>query len=168
MEEIRQMLLRTSSEIRRLSYRLHPTLLSDLGLEPALDLYLKGVTNHSNLKIDFRMVGFDHRLEPNMETVLYRFSQETLNNTIKHSQAKYFRLSIIKSYPKIIFLAEDDGIGFDGRIGSSGKRSLGLLGMRERTSLLEGTFQLKSHQGEGTKIRIEIPLKEPQEYGTTH
>ena len=168
VEEIRQMLLRTSSEIRRLSYRLHPTLLSDLGLEPALDLYLKGVTSHSHLKIDFRMVGFDHRLEPNMETVLYRFSQETLNNTIKHSQAEHFRLSIIKSYPKIIFLAEDDGIGFDGRIGGNGKRSLGLLGMRERTSLLEGTFQLKSHQGEGTKIRIEIPLKEPQEYGTTH
>ena len=53
VEEIRQMLLRTSSEIRRLSYRLHPTLLSDLGLEPALDLYLKGVTAHSKLKIRF-------------------------------------------------------------------------------------------------------------------
>jgi PAS domain S-box-containing protein len=168
VEEIRQMLLRTSSEIRRLSYRLHPTLLSDLGLEPALDLYLKGVTAHSKLKIDFRMVGFDHRLDPNMETVLYRFTQETLNNAIKHSQAEHFRLSIIKSYPKIIFLAEDDGIGFDGQIVGSGKRSLGLLGIRERTSLLEGTFQLKSHRGEGTKIRIEIPLKEPQEYGTTH
>lgn len=168
VEEIRQMLLRTSSEIRRLSYRLHPTLLSDLGLEPALDLYLKGVTNHTDLKVDFRMVGFDHRLDPNMETVLYRFSQETLNNTLKHAQAENFRLSIIKSYPKIIFLAEDDGIGFDGQIVGGGKRSLGLLGIRERASLLEGTFQLKSIKGEGTKIRIEIPLKEQQEYGATH
>lgn len=168
VEEIRQMLLRTSSEIRRLSYHLHPTLLSDLGLEPALDLYLKSVSNHSNLGIDFRMVGFDHRLDPDVETVLYRFSQEALNNTLKHSQAKNFHLSIIKSYPKIIFLAEDDGIGFHGQIGQGGKRSLGLLGMRERTSLLEGTFQLKSRKGEGTKIRIEIPLREPQGYGTTH
>lgn len=168
VEEIRQMLLRTSSEIRRLSYRLHPTLLSDLGLEPALDLYLKGVSPHSHLKIDFRMVGFDHRLDPNLETVLYRFSQETLNNAIKHSQAEHFRLSIIRSYPKIIFLAEDDGIGFDGQIVGSRKRSLGLLGIRERTSLLEGTFQLKSQKGEGTKIRIEIPLREPQGHETTH
>jgi PAS domain S-box-containing protein len=168
VEEIRQVLQRTSREIRNLSYRLHPTLLSDLGLEPALNLYLKGVSSHSNLKIEFRMVGFDHRLDPNTETVLYRFSQETLNNTLKHSQAENFRLSIIKSYPKIIFLAEDDGVGFDGQIRGSGKRNLGLLGLRERTSLLEGTFQLKSQEGEGTKIRIEIPLKEHQEYGGTH
>ncbi|MBA4393571.1 MAG: hypothetical protein C0407_08465 [Desulfobacca sp.] len=168
VQEIRKMLLATSSEIRRLSFHLHPTLLSDLGLEPALDLYLKGVTNHSKLSIDFRMVGFDRRLDPDVETVLYRFCQEALNNTLKHSMARHFRLSIIKSYPKIIFLAEDDGIGFSGQIGGSRKRSLGLLGMRERTSLLEGTFQLKSQKGEGTKIRIEIPLREPQGYETTH
>lgn len=168
VEEIRKMLLATSSEIRRLSFRLHPTLLSDLGLEPALDLYLKGVTNHTNLTIFFRMVGFDRRLDPDIETVLYRFSQEALNNTLKHAQADRFSLSIIKSYPKIIFLAEDDGVGFNGQIGGRGKRSLGLLGMRERTSLLEGTFQLKSRKGEGTKIRIEIPLREPQGYEFTN
>ena len=74
ISEIRKMLVRTSSEIRRLSYRLHPTLLSDLGLRPALDLYLKEVAAHSKLNIDFRMVGFDRRLDPDLETVLYRFS----------------------------------------------------------------------------------------------
>jgi len=167
VQEIRKMLLATSSEIRRLSVRLHPTLLSDLGLEPALDLYLKGVTSHSPLLINFRMVGFDRRLDPDIETVLYRFSQEALNNTLKHAQARHFSLSIIKSYPKIIFLAEDDGVGFNGQIGR-GNTCLGLLGMRERTSLLEGNFQLKSRKGEGTKIRIEIPLKESQDYGFTH
>jgi PAS domain S-box-containing protein len=157
--DIRKMLMRTSSEIRELSYRLHPTLLSDLGLAPALDLYLKEVTERSKLKIDFRMVGFDHRLPPEMETVLYRFSQEALTNTLRHSRAEHFKLSIIKSYPKIIFVAEDDGIGFDGQIGQ-GQRSLGLLGMRERTSLLEGTFQIKKRSEGGTRIRIEIPIQE--------
>jgi signal transduction histidine kinase len=157
--DIRKMLMRTSSEIRELSYRLHPTLLSDLGLAPALDLYLKEVTERSKLKIDFRMVGFDRRLPPEMETVLYRFSQEALTNTLRHSRAENFRLSIIKSYPKIIFVAEDDGIGFDGQIGQ-GQRSLGLLGMRERTSLLEGTFQIKKRSEGGTRIRIEIPIQE--------
>ncbi|HHC25414.1 MAG TPA: sensor histidine kinase [Desulfobacterales bacterium] len=162
IRDIRNMIGRTSSEIRRLSYRLHPTLLSDLGLEPALNLYFKEISHHSGLEIDFHIVGFDHRLTPEMETVFYRFSQESLTNTLNHSGAENFRLSLIKSYPKIIFLAEDDGVGFDGKVSRKDKQSLGLLGMRERVSLLGGTFQLRSKLGEGTRIRIEIPLDEEE------
>lgn len=168
IEETRCMLTRTAAEIRRLSYRLHPTLLSDLGLEPALELYLKEMARNSNLDMEFRMVGFDTRLPLELETVLYRFSQEALTNTLRHAKARCFRLSIIKSYPKIIFSAEDDGTGFDGRISAGDKRSLGLLGMRERASMLGGTFQLRTAPGEGTRIRIEIPLEEGQGYGRAH
>ena len=160
IDEIRLMIKRTSSEIRRLSYHLHPTLLVDLGLEPALNLYFKEIGNHSNLDIEFNMVGFDLRLDPYMETVLYRLCQETLTNALKHSGAETFGLSIIKSYPKIIFQAEDDGIGFDTQIVGKDKRSLGIIGMRERASLLGGTFQLRSSPGRGTRIRIEIPFRE--------
>jgi PAS domain S-box-containing protein len=162
ISEIRIMITRTASEIRRLSYRLHPTLLIDLGLEPALKLYFREIDNHSDLDIDFSMVGFDHRLNVDIETVFYRFSQEALTNTLKHSGAETFRLSIIKGYPRIIFLAEDDGAGFDPQIAGRDRRSLGLLGMRERTSLLGGTFQLRSRPGQGTRIRIEIPLPEDE------
>ena len=160
MSEIRRMLLRTSSEIRRLSYRLHPTLLSDLGLEPALNLFLTDVRRHCGLSIESHFVGFDSRLDPDTETVLYRFSQEALTNTIKHAQAERFKLSIIKSYPKIIFLAEDDGVGFDTATVSRGKMSLGLLGMRERVLLMGGKFLLKTKPGTGVRIRIEIPYSE--------
>jgi signal transduction histidine kinase len=168
IQEIREMVVRTSSEIRRLSYSLHPTLLSDLGLEPALDLYIEEVKNRSTLDIEFHMVGFDQRLDVDTETVLYRFSQEALTNTLKHSGASHFRLSIIKSYPKIIFLAEDDGVGFDGQIRGSDERSLGLLGMRERASLLGGTFQVHGRPEKGTRIRIEIPLAETRKDAATH
>ena len=106
------------------------------------------------------MVGFDQRLEPDMETVFYRFCQEALTNTLKHSGAETFVLSIIKSYPMIIFQAEDDGIGFDTRIVGKDKRSLGIIGMRERATLLGGTFQMRSLPGDGTRIRIEIPVPE--------
>jgi signal transduction histidine kinase len=163
LKEIRKMLLRTSSEIRHLSYKLHPTLLSDLGLEPALKLYFKEIQDHSSLEIHFNMIGFEKRMDKDLETALYRFSQETLTNTLKHSGAETFSCKIIKSYPKLIFTAEDDGIGFDGKIENQDKRSLGLIGMRERTLLLGGTFQLRGRPGEGTRIRIEIPL--PQEQG---
>jgi signal transduction histidine kinase len=154
--------------MRRLSYRLHPTLLSDLGLEPALELYFKEVKNHSGMEIEFHMVGFDQRLDADVETVLYRFSQEALTNTLKHANAQHFRLSIIKSYPNIIFLAEDDGIGFDSRIVRTNQMSLGLLGMRERASMLGGTLQLRTKPSEGTRIRVEIPLTEAHCYGKTH
>ncbi len=163
LKDIRKMLVRTSSEIRRLSYKLHPTLLSDLGLEPALKLYFNEIRDHSNLDIHFNMIGFDKRMDKDLETALYRFSQEALTNTLKHSGAETFNCKIIKSYPKLIFTAEDDGIGFDGKIENQDKRSLGLIGMRERTLLLGGTFQLKGRPGEGVRIRIEIPLPEEQE-----
>ena len=163
--EIIKMVRRTSSEIRHLSYHLHPTLLSDLGLEPALELYFKEIKNHTGLNVEFSIVGFDRRLDVDMETVFYRFSQEALTNALKHSGSDNFRLSIIKSYPKIIFRAEDDGIGFDTQIIGKDQRSLGLLGMRERTSLLGGTFQLRSKPGEGTRIRIEVPFAESLSHG---
>ncbi|MBR9982251.1 MAG: PAS domain S-box protein [Desulfatitalea sp.] len=160
ISEIRMMVQRTSAEIRQMSYRLHPTLLSDLGLEPALKLYLNEIQKHSNLDINFQIIGFDRRIGTDMETVLYRFSQEALTNTIKHSGAEHFTLSVIKSFPHIIFLAEDDGIGFDAKIIGRDHRSLGLLGMRERASLLNGSFLLRSSKGGGTRIRIELPLDE--------
>ena len=163
LKDIRKMLVRTSSEIRRLSYKLHPTLLIDLGLEPALKLYFKEIQEHSNLDIHFNMIGFDKRMDRDVETALYRFSQEALTNTLKHSGAETFNCKIIKSYPNLIFTAEDDGVGFDGRIENQDKRSLGLIGMRERTLLLGGNFQLKGKPGEGVRIRIEIPLVEGQE-----
>jgi len=160
IDEIRKMINRTSSEIRRLSFHLHPTLLIDLGLEPALSRYFSDIAKHSGLEIDFSMVGFDERLDRDIETVLYRFSQEAMTNTLKHSGAENFRLAMIKSYPQIIFLAEDDGIGFNAQIIGRDQQSLGLLGMRERAALLGGKFQLRSSPGEGTRIRIEIPFSE--------
>ena len=158
--DVKKQINRTYQGMRRLSYKLHPPLLSDLGLEPALDSYLTRIAKHSELKIDFKMVGFEERFDLEIETVLYRLSQEALTNTLKHARAKHFRLSIIKSYPHIIFAAEDDGIGFDSGGYTRDKDSLGLLSMRERASMLGGDFSLRSSRGKGTRIRIGIPLPE--------
>ena len=151
---------RTYQEMRRISYRLHPALLSDLGLEPALDSYLANIVRHGELNIDFKMVGFEERVDPDTETVLYRLSQEALTNTLKHAQAKNFKLSIIKSYPNIIFLAEDDGRGFDLNELDDRKSALGLLSMRERAAMLGGNLAVRTAPGKGTRIRIEISIKD--------
>jgi PAS domain S-box-containing protein len=158
--DIKKQINRTYQEMRRTSHRLHPALLSDLGLEPALESCLTRISKHSRLEIDFKMVGFGERLDPEVETVLYRISQEAINNTLKHSRARHFKLSIIRSYPNIIFLAEDDGVGFDSNRFEHNQQALGLLGMRERASMLGGSFSLRASKGKGTRIRIEIPIKE--------
>ncbi len=158
--DVKKQINRTYQEVRRMSYSLHPVLLTDLGLEPALESYLSSVSKHSGLDIDFKMVGFEDRVDPAIETVLYRLSQEALTNALKHSRAKHFRLSIIKGYPQIIFLAEDDGIGFVSNEFDKTKHGLGLLSMKERAAMLGGKFSLRSSPGEGTRIRIEIPITE--------
>ena len=160
ISDVKKQINQTHQEMRRISYRLHPALLSDLGLEPALDSYLRSISKHSGLEVDFRMVGFEGRVDPEIEIVLYRLSQEALTNTLKHSRAKHFKLSIIKGYPQIIFLAEDDGIGFVSGGLDQPKHALGLLSMRERAAMLGGNFSLRTSTGEGTRIRIEIPIRD--------
>ena len=160
INDVKKQINHTYQDIRRLSYTLHPALLSDLGLEPALDSYMTGIAKHTEMNIDFKMVGFKERLNPEIETVLYRLSQEALTNTLKHSGAKHFKLSIIKSYPHIIFAAKDDGVGFDSSEFIKHKDTLGLLSMRERASMLGGSFSLRASKGKGTHIRIKIPLNE--------
>ncbi len=158
--EIKNQLNRTYQEMRRISHRLHPALLSDLGLEPALDAYLANISKHCDIEIHFRMVGFEDRIDPDLETLLYRLSQEALTNTLKHADARNFHLSIIRSYPNIIFLAEDDGIGFDPAKIDRHKHALGLLSMRERAAIADGKFSLRTAPGAGTRIRIEISIRE--------
>ena len=83
-----------------------------------------------------------------------------MTNTLKYSEAENFKLSIVKSYPHIIFLAEDDGVGFDPNKIDNRRHGLGVLGMRERVALMGGSFSIRSSNAEGTRIRIEIPVKE--------
>jgi len=156
---LKQQINHTYLEMRRISHLLHPALLTDLGLEPALDSYLSQMAKQSKLEIDFKMVGFTGRVCPDIETVLYRFSQEALSNTIKYAKASFFKLSIIRGYPLIIFIAEDDGSGFDPGAKNRKRPSLGLLSMRERTEILGGKFFLRTQIGAGTRIRIEIPVR---------
>ena len=160
IRDVKKQINQTYHEMRRLSHRLHPALLTDMGLEPALGAYLSGVAEYCPLKINFKMIGFSNRLAPDIESVLYRLSQEALTNTLKHSKSNTFNLSIIKGYPNIIFLAIDNGKGFDPIEFDENKQTLGLLSMRERAAMLGGTFHLSSAKGKGTKIRIEIPVKE--------
>lgn len=160
--EVKEQIATTYEGMRVLSHGLHPSILSDLGLEPALRSHLEHVSAHCDLKIDFKMIGFTDRIDSNIETVLYRCAQEALTNVLRHAKATRFRLSIIKSFPHIIFKAEDNGIGFDiDLVEKNNKRqNLGLLSMRERVAMLGGSFSLRTSPGGGTLVSIKIQVPE--------
>ena len=105
----------------------------------------------------------DLRIDPDIEINLYRLFQEALNNIKKHADAQHVIIRLVASYPKIILGIEDDGRGFDveGRLlKASREKRMGLGSMEERVSLLNGNLRIRSRLLEGTKIRIEIPLRE--------
>ncbi len=162
LSEVKEQITNTYEGMRVLSHRLHPSILSDLGLEPALRSHLENVSEHSDLEIDFKMIGFTGRIDSKIETVLYRCAQEALTNVLRHAQASSFRLSIIKSYPHIIFKAEDNGVGFDPDYlnTDNNRQSIGLLSMRERVAMLGGSFSLHASPGGGTQVYIKIQVPE--------
>ncbi len=143
-------------KIRSISSDLRPDLLDDLGLVPTLRWNIEEYArNRPELQIDFQAVGARKRFPSDIELVLYRLFQESLNNVIKHSRATRFSVTLTYSHPKIIFILKDNGIGFDQNTDTDG---IGLLGMRERVVSVAGTIAIISGKGRGTTIRVELPV----------
>lgn len=147
-----------------LAVELRPTALDDIGVGPALSAYVARWSERTGIAADFKTVGLDgERLPPEVETAVYRVVQEALNNVAKHAEARRVSVIVARQDGELVTLVEDDGRGFDpDRAGSgSGRRSLGLLGMRERLGLVGGTLVIESGNGEGTVVQARVPLAGP-------
>jgi PAS domain S-box-containing protein len=151
-----------ADNIRKTTAHLRPDLLDHLGLVPTLEWYINDfAARRKEIEVNFQAVGFKKRLETQTEIVLYRILQECLNNISKHAQAKHVNIMLTYSYPKVIFIIKDDGIGYeqaeDGLPRDILKEGIGLLSMRERVASLKGTIDINSTPGRGTVIRVEFP-----------
>ncbi|CAG0983713.1 partial serine/threonine-protein kinase RsbW, partial [Gammaproteobacteria bacterium] len=134
----------------------------DLGLAPALQWYIRQYAQRVNLDVQLDISNLEERLPAHVETALYRIIQEALTNVTRHAQATTVHLRLQRSGATVIARIEDDGRGFDVQHvfnGSLPKQGIGLMGMRERATLLGGTFSLYSEPGHGTQVSIEIPLE---------
>jgi signal transduction histidine kinase len=137
--------------------------LDDLGLLPALQFFVEGVTARTGLHIDIDW-SIEGRLAPHVETALYRIMQEGTTNVIKHAAATHVQLQLRQDAQMVHALLQDDGIGFavEKEVNRNGPRGLGLLGIQERVEALSGTLQITSVPGQGTTLRITLPA-EPRE-----
>jgi signal transduction histidine kinase len=152
-------------DIRQLALGLRPSLLDDLGLAPAIEQVAADVQeNHYPLELTVDVDGVTgKRLPDTVETPVFRIFQEVLNNTVKHSSARRASVQVRLEGSRVVLRMTDDGRGFDaGRLGrlAPGSGQLGLLGMRERATLLGGTLVVDSQPSEGTKVTFAIPVKD--------
>src|SRR4029077_16452378 len=110
----------------------------------------------SDVRVDFHSALGDRRLPAEVETTLYRVVQESLTNIVKHANAHNVSVSIARRESTVAAVIEDDGAGFDRR--TVREEGVGLLGMRERLSLVDGRLEIESRPGAGTTIVAEVPL----------
>lgn len=155
--DLRQVASRTLDEVHDLSMRLRPRALDDLGLAAALERLASEWQARYKIPVDV-VIQLSERLPGDVETTLYRIAQETLTNIARHAKAKSASIMLEKHGDTVRVIVEDDGVGFDVNTNHS-ERHLGLMGMRERAELLNGSLTIESSPDQGTSIFIEIPLK---------
>jgi PAS domain S-box-containing protein len=162
LETLQEMGRRIDSEVNFLVWELRPTVLDDLGLVSAIESYFGEWSKHSGIPAEFHAGSFPRngRLDPVIETNLYRITQEALNNVYKHAKARNASIVIEVRKGELVLVIEDDGIGFetDGmdRVRESGG-GLGLIGMRERAAIIGGTVEIESAAGSGTTVFVRVP-----------
>ncbi len=147
--------------VHKLVYDLRPSVLDDLGLKSAIRWYADTRLGSQGVHLHFETSGEERRLFPQVETAVFRVAQEAITNIAKHAEAENVTVHLEFKESSLFLEIEDDGKGFDmekvTRLADKGM-GLGLLGMEERISLLQGTLSIESEPGFGTRITLEVPL----------
>jgi two-component system sensor histidine kinase UhpB len=167
LAETRALVKQTSQRISALALDLRPTLLDDLGLIPAIRWYVSRYGERVGIDVQMEVVDLEERLDPEVETTLYRVAQEALTNVARHADATEVRLRLERKASSVAALIEDNGRGFEAPelVENIFERGAGLVGMQERVALLGGNVTIESGRGEGTRLWVEIPLRQGEERG---
>ena len=153
---LRELVVATLRDVRRLAVELRPKVLDDFGLVPALERLTMEFAEQTGIAVDLEAGAISDRLPPEVETAIYRIVQESLTNVVKHSQAHRVSVLLTRSNGRIKAVIEDDGKGFDAQAGLGD--GIGLIGMRERIELLDGTLAVESTETSGTTVALEVPV----------
>lgn len=142
-------------ELRRIAMSLRPTVLDDLGLVPALEQLAEQTPAAERSAVSFHHSRLEERLDPSVETAVYRVVQEALTNAARHAGASTITVELRQQDGALSATIEDDGCGFNPE-----RRGLGLTGMRERAELIGGELAIASAPGDGTSVILRVPMVE--------
>lgn len=154
--ELRDLVVSTLQDVRRLAVELRPAALDDFGLVPAIERLRDTVEEQGGFSVDVHSAIGDERLPPETETALYRIVQEALINVLKHADATRVSVRLSQAEKSVTLVVQDDGKGFHPESVRDG--GLGLVGMQERVALLGGRLTVQSSEGGGTLLKAEVPL----------
>lgn len=158
---LKTMTMRAIDGLRQFVSDLRPSVLDDMGLVPALRWLVQEYRERARFDADFQVRGARERLSPQVETVLFRIAQEALNNATRHAHASRVCVHLEFKERAVTLVVEDNGRGFvaDEILGlKKERRAWGLLGMKERVSLVGGNLHVDSELGRGTRLTVDIPL----------
>jgi two-component system, NarL family, sensor histidine kinase UhpB len=154
VEEARGATLRTVEDVRRLAHRLRPVALDELGLAAALATLCTEMSHSTGLPIERDLPSDLPPLAPEVETVLYRVTQESLTNVVRHAGARSAEVSLtVAPDGDLVLSVRDDGDGMP----SAGAMNGGIRGMRERALLVGGELDVRSRRGAGTTVTLHLP-----------
>jgi signal transduction histidine kinase len=155
--ELRELVVSTLQDVRRLAVELRPAALDDFGLMPAIERLRDIVEEQGGPTVDVHSDLVDARLPKETETALYRIAQEAFTNVLKHAAASRVTVTLDRNDDTVTLVVHDDGKGFE--LASVRDGSLGLVGMRERVALLGGRLTIESSEGAGTMLKAEVPIR---------
>lgn len=142
-----------TSEIREISYRLKPKILSELGIAPAIKSLVEMINHKTSVKGTVSIIGDLRRFDYSIEINIYRFTQEAINNILKHSKATEFDIQLVFGRSNFKIVISDNGLGFDAEKAMQFEnRGLGLFNMRERMENINGVMKIESEKDQGTII----------------
>jgi PAS domain S-box-containing protein len=156
MKDISSYLTQTLGEVRRIMADLRPSILDDLGIMPALNWFCREYEKtYSHISVDKEVRISEDEVPDPLKIVIFRISQEAMNNTAKHSNASLINFSLQKVDDRVELTIRDNGHGF--QLDETAK-GYGLSTMRERTEFSGGTFAIQSIEGKGTIVSASWPL----------
>ena len=156
LSTMREQAIQTIETIRRIAEDLRPVILDDLGLAPALDNYAEKFSGRTGIDCVFEMSDEDYDLDETQIVALFRIAQEALTNVARHSGASKASVRLQQSGDKVFLIVQDNGHGLS-KNRRSGKKTYGLLGMRERVKMLGGTLDIFNEASKGVRIEVCIP-----------
>jgi len=161
LTDLKGLVNQTLQDVKALSHALRPPMLDDLGLVPTLRWLVRTFQKRTAIEVHLTCEPMEERLDPDLETLVYRVAQEALTNAAKYADSPDITLTLECSDTRLRLLVQDHGRGFDvdaALTGNANERGFGLRAMRDRVQLFGGRFQVTSAPGRGTTIQVEVPL----------